>query len=317
MSKVLITGGAGFIGSYLAEYCIKMGDSVTIVDSLSTGSYRNLDDIKHDLIFLHSPVPPDFSTQIFFDNCQFNQIYHLAANVGFFNVLEEPGRKMYENIRGSNWVFDYAKRQKAKVLFTSSSEVYGERFSCPFKEDDRLILGNPNEMRWGYAYSKLVSEYDCLQCGARSVVVRLFNTIGKRQTGKYGMVVPRFVEQVKNNEVVQIYGIGEQTRCFCNVKDVVEALFWLMNTDNTSGEIYNVGSVEEISIMDLMLRIRDVIGQADLKFKLVPYSDAYGCEFNDVMRRVPSIKKVSKAIGWIPRVNLINTLKEIIGDGQV
>jgi UDP-glucose 4-epimerase len=313
--KALVTGGAGFIGSYLAERLLKDGHKVTVVDNLSTGSLKNIKSFrKHpDFDFIKGDIFDSGLMETLAKRC--DVIFHLAAAVGVQLIADQPVRTIETNIGGTEIVLDAANKFGRRILIASSSEVYGKNESIPFCEDDDIVLGSTSLSRWSYACSKAVDEFLGLafyqQYGLGVVISRFFNTIGPRQTGQYGMVVPRFVQSALKNEPIQIYGTGQQRRCFCYVQDVVDAIVKLMLCEKAAGRVYNIGSNEEITIERLADKIIEMTGSKSRK-KFVPYEVAYGRPIEDMMRRVPDLERISKAIRWQPRTRLDETLRIII-----
>ncbi len=313
--NVLVTGGAGFIGSHLAERLLKDGHKVVVIDNLSTGSLQNIkgfgsepgfDFIEGDICdaeLIEAPVR------------QCDAIFHLAAAVGVNLIAEDPVHTIETNIGGTEVVLDVANKFGKKTLIASSSEVYGKSEAAPFREDDDIVLGSTTLSRWSYACSKAIDEFLGLafyrQFGLKVVIARFFNTIGPRQTGCYGMVVPRFVERALRNEPVVIYGTGQQSRCFCYVEDVVEAAVGLMNCEEAAGKVYNVGSDEEITIEALADKIIEITGSKSKK-EFISYEQAYGRPIEDMMRRAPSLERIKGTVGWMPRRNLTESLKLIV-----
>ncbi len=313
--KVLVTGGAGFIGSHLAERLLNDGNQVAVIDNLSSGSLKNIDDIrKHaDFEFIEGDIRNVELMEPLTERCDL--IFHLAAAVGVRLIAEDPVHTIETNIGGTETVLDIANKFGQKILIASSSEVYGKNEDVPFSEEDNIVLGSTSMPRWSYACSKAIDEFLGLafyqQYGLGVVIARFFNTIGPRQTGQYGMVVPRFVRMALENEPVTIYGTGKQTRCFCYVGDVVEAVIRLMNSDETTGRVYNVGSNEEISIEALADKIIEITGSKSEK-KFVPYETAYGRPIEDMMRRVPCIERIRQAVGWQSGTSLDQVLRKIV-----
>lgn len=311
----LITGGAGFVGSHLAEYLLSRGDEVWVVDNLSTGAIRNLDGCQGNPKFhyatgdaLSDPVLAELV-----DRC--DRIFHLAAAVGVRLIVEDPVRTIETNISGTEAVLRLAAKKKKPVLITSTSEVYGKASKIPFNEDDDMVLGPTSTARWAYACSKAVDEFLALAyCRSRNlptVVVRLFNTVGPRQTGQYGMVIPNFVCQALSGKPLTVYGDGKQSRCFGYVGDVVPALVKLMDTPACYGQVFNVGNDREITIEELAKKVRD---RVDPKQKIVyiPYDQAYAKGFEDMQRRVPDLSKIRRAIGYDPSTTIDQILDRVI-----
>ncbi|MBN1763649.1 MAG: GDP-mannose 4,6-dehydratase [Sedimentisphaerales bacterium] len=313
--KALITGGAGFIGSHLAEKLLQTGHEVMVIDDLSTGRMDNIAGIKDDakFQFILESVRNYETMHILAERC--DVIFHLAAAVGVQLILDEPVRTIETNIHGTEVVLEVANKFRKKVVLASTSEVYGKSEAVPFREDDDTVLGSTRFSRWSYACSKAIDEFLGLayyqQYGLPVVVVRLFNTVGPRQTGQYGMVLPRFIQWALQGEPVQIYGTGKQARCFCYVKDVVEALVGLINNPESPGKVYNVGSTEEITIEDLADKIISMTGDKSRK-KYVSYEEAYGKPFDDMMRRVPCLDRIKETIGFEVKTSLNEILENLI-----
>jgi UDP-glucose 4-epimerase len=310
----LITGGAGFIGSHLAEALLKNGKDVAIIDDLSTGSIRNIEHLKADRRFqyvLDTMMNRTVMTEMV-DRA--DVIFHLAAAVGVRLIVESPVRTIETNIKGTELVLELASKKKKKVLIASTSEVYGKANKVPFYEDDDLVLGATNKGRWSYACSKMVDEFLALaywkEKQVPTVVVRLFNTVGPRQTGQYGMVVPRFVVQARRGEPITVYGDGSQRRCFTWVGDVVQALIALSEHPKAVGEVFNLGSMEEVAILELAERTKAVTGSKS-SIVFVPYEQAYAEGFEDMPRRVPSLEKVYEVIKFRPSLSLDGILKSV------
>ena len=311
----LITGGAGFIGSHLAESLLERGDSVTVLDDLSTGSIRNIEHLKGH---------PDFHYEI--DSVEnkpllaelvdgADQVFHLAAAVGVRLVVESPVRTIETNVRCTEIVLAAACKKRKKVFIASTSEVYGKSRDIPFREDGDLVIGATTRGRWSYACSKALDEFLAIaywrERRCPTVIARFFNTVGPRQTGRYGMVVPRFVSQALRNDPITVYGDGQQSRCFTHVKDTVNAAIALMDSDATVGEVYNIGNDEEITILELAERIRELSGSESLiEFK--PYCEVFGENFEDMPRRVPSLEKIRRTVGYDPRYGLDDVLEAVI-----
>ena len=313
--RALITGGAGFIGSHLAERLLNEGHHVSVIDNLSTGSLKNIEHLRshRDFELVTGDIRSTELMTVLIERS--DVIYHLAAAVGVRLIAEDPVRTIATNIGGTEVVLDIAHKFGKKILIASSSEVYGKSEAVPFREEDELVLGSTSLSRWAYACSKAIDEFLGLayhrQYGLAVVIGRFFNTIGPRQTGQYGMVVPRFVQMALNNESVLIYGTGKQTRCFCYVGDLVEAVIGLMNSEQAAGRVYNIGTNEEIAIEDLADKVIEMTGSKSKK-KFVPYEVAYGRPIEDMMRRVPSTERIKETIGWEPKTSLDETLQAIV-----
>jgi len=313
--RILVTGGAGFIGSHLVSRLLNEGDKVVVVDNLSTGSLANIEAFRGDtgFEFVKGDIRSVELMQALAERCE--AIYHLAAAVGVQLIADRPVHTIETNIGGTEVVLDAANKYGRRILLASSSEVYGKNEKIPFCEDDDIVLGSTRFSRWSYACGKAIDEFLGLafyqQYGLEVVIGRFFNTIGPRQTGEYGMVVPRFVGRALKNEPLLIYGNGRQRRCFCSVYDVIEAIIGLMGCDGAAGRVYNVGSVEETTIEGLADRIIGMVGSSSKK-EYISYEAAYGRPIEDMMRRVPSLERIKEMIGWVPKRSLDETLGEII-----
>lgn len=313
--RVLITGGAGFIGSHLSDAYVARGDEVHIVDDLSTGSIENIAHLKGHPRFQYTidtvhnqPVLAELV-----DQC--DVVFHLAAAVGVKLIVESPVRTIETNVRGTEVVLAAANKKKKPVLVASTSEVYGLSQEVPFREDGNLVMGATTKGRWSYACSKAIDEFLALAYWREkklpTTVVRLFNTVGPRQTGQYGMVIPTFVKQALAGRPVTVYGDGNQTRCFGYVGDVVGALVKLMDKREAVGEVFNIGSDEEVSIMELARRVKELTG-SNSEIVTVPYAEAYEEGFEDMPRRVPDTTKARTLVGFRPTVNLDDILRSVI-----
>jgi UDP-glucose 4-epimerase len=312
--QVLITGGAGFIGSHLTQRLLARGDRVAVLDNLSTGTLENIQPLIGHPRFAFAI--DDLSNELVLDRLasQADAIVHLAAAVGVQLVVERPTETIEINVMGTHAVLKAARRYRCRTLIASTSEVYGKGVRVPFNEDDDLLLGASSRSRWSYAASKLLDEFLGLaayrEYGLPVTITRFFNTVGPGQTGRYGMVVPRFVRQALRGEPITVYGDGEQSRCFCHVQDTVRAVQDLLDRPElTAGEIFNIGSQEEVTINGLA---NAVVDRADStsSIKYVPYNEAYAPGFEDMRRRVPDTSKIHAAIGWQPQHNL----EQILGD---
>jgi UDP-glucose 4-epimerase len=311
--RALVTGGAGFIGSHLCERLLEDGWEVYVLDDLSTGSMRNVEHLmpRRDFhLVVDSVLKPAVVNELV-HKC--DVVYHLAAAVGVRLIVEQPVHTLVTNLEGTEVVLDHCSRFDKRVLVASTSEVYGDhREESPLDEGSRRIYGPTTARRWAYADSKAMDEFLALayhqERGLDCVIVRLFNTVGPRQSGMYGMVIPRFVERALADEPLEIYGDGTQTRCFCHVQDTIRALIGVMDAP-ASGEIYNVGSQERIRIIDLAKRILEVTASGS-ELEFVPYDRVYGLGIEDMFHRIPSIDKIAAAIGWAPK----RTLDEILSD---
>lgn len=315
MPHALITGGAGFIGSHLAESLLKAGYEVTIIDNLSTGRIENIESIDRDPHF-RSAIEDIRNIHVMdrlVSEC--DVIFHLAAAVGVQRIISEPIETIETNIGGTEVVLKAARRYRKKVLIASTSEVYGKGIRFPFREDDDSVMGPTTRSRWSYAASKAVDEFLALAYHKETdlpvVIFRLFNTVGPRQRGQYGMVVPRFVRWALAEEPILVYGDGQQQRCFCNVHDVVQAIHELSESSAAIGQVFNIGSAEEVTIAELAERVRSR-ANSQSEIRLVPYDEAYEAGFEDFRRRVPALDKIRQTIEWEPTMRLDETIDQII-----
>ena len=311
----LITGGAGFIGSHLADSLLSRGDEVTVLDDLSTGAIRNIRHLKGQPGFNYvvgTLLNPPLLAELVDDA---DQVFHLAAAVGVRLIVESPVRTIETNVKTTELVLAAACKKKKKVFVASTSEVYGKSAAVPFREDGDLVLGATSRGRWSYACSKAIDEFLAIaywrERHCPTVIGRCFNTVGPRQTGHYGMVVPRFVKQALHDEPITVYGDGHQTRCFTHVSDAVRAMIGLMDADHTVGEVYNLGSEKETPILELAERVKQLT-ESKSPITFVPYTEAYGDNFEDMPRRVPSLEKIHAAIGWEPKIALDEILQSVI-----
>jgi UDP-glucose 4-epimerase len=313
--RVLITGGAGFIGSHLAERHLERGDEVYIIDDLSTGSVENIQHFKThpNLTYYFDTITRHHLTGELVDLC--DVIYHLAAAVGVRLIVESPVKTIETNIQGTEMVLSLAAKKRKRVLIASTSEVYGKRDRIPFREDDDLVMGATNKGRWSYACSKAIDEFLAIaywkEKRVPTVIVRLFNTVGPRQTGRYGMVIPNFVSQALAGEEITVYGDGTQSRCFTHVSDVVGALMQLIEHPQAVGEVYNIGSDKEVTMTELAEQIKELTGSSS-RIVYVPYDEAYEEGFEDMMRRVPDLNKIHSLTGYHPKINLEQILESVI-----
>jgi len=311
----LITGGAGFIGSHLAEHLLAAGQRVLVIDDLSTGRFDNIAPLKGRERFEYyiDTIANEALLAELVDRADW--VFHLAAAVGVMLIVERPVSSIETNIHGTELVLKMAAKKMKRVLITSSSEVYGKGAKVPFSEEDDCVLGPTTKARWSYACGKAIDEFLALayhrERALPVTVVRLFNTVGPRQVGRYGMVVPRFVRQALQGGPITVFGDGQQTRCFCHVRDVVEALLALMRTDRALGQVFNVGSDEEVTISDLAERVRGLIG-GDIEIVHVPYSEAYETGFEDLRRRTPDLTKIRNLIGFEPSMGLDEILDHMV-----
>lgn len=313
--RYLITGGAGFVGSHLAEELLRRGHQVMIIDDLSTGSIENIEPFRSHKNFryvidtvMNRPVLAELV-----DQC--DMIYHLAAAVGVRLIVESPVRTIETNVRATELVLELAAKKLKKVLITSTSEVYGKSQRLPFSEDDDLLIGPPDKGRWSYACSKGIDEFLALAYWREkklpTIVVRLFNTIGPRQTGHYGMVVPNFIRQALAGEPITVFGDGSQSRCFGWVGDVANALIGLGDHPDAVGKVFNIGNDEEVSILELANRIKRIIGSQS-EIRMIPYDQAYEAGFEDMHRRIPNLTRIRELLGYHPTKTLDGMLEAVL-----
>jgi len=313
--KVLITGGAGFIGSHLAEALLEAGHQVTILDDLSTGRFENIAHLEQDPAF--HIVIGDILNEFLVDKLveRADWVFHLAAAVGVELIVKDPLRSLMTNIKGSEVILENVYRYHRKILIASTSEIYGKNVNGPLKEDDDRILGSPLKSRWSYSTSKAVDEILAYvywkEKKVPTIIIRLFNTVGPRQTGYYGMVIPRFVEQALQGRDLTVYGTGDQSRCFLHVNDAVNAMIRLMEHPEAVGQVFNLGSQEEVTIRELAQRVIRLSASSS-KITYVPYDEAYEEGFEDMQRRIPDISKAGRLIGFKPSANLDEILRMVI-----
>jgi len=313
--KILITGGAGFIGSHLAEAMVTAGNEVTVIDDLSTGSQANIEPLLSNprFQFVRGSVCESGVLTVLVERCDL--IFHLAAAVGVQLIVERPVHTISTNIHGTEVVLQLANAFRKKVILASTSEVYGKSTDMPFKEDADIVLGSTRFSRWSYACSKMIDEFLALayfnEFNLQVVICRFFNTIGPRQTGQFGMVVPRFIRKALRDETIEIFGTGNQTRCFCHVADIVQGLSRIMDCPGAVGEVINLGSTESISIKALAEKIVEMTG-SNSTLRLLPYEQVYGRPFDDMLERRPDLTKAERLFGYKPTRSLEQTLSEII-----
>jgi len=313
--RVLITGGAGFVGSHLAEALLERGDEVFIIDNLSTGSMENVVHLKSHARFHYTidTVANEPVLAELIDRCDI--VVHLAAAVGVKLIVEQPVHTIETNVHGTEVVLKHANKKKKLVLIASTSEVYGKSTDVPFRENADLVLGPTTKHRWAYACSKMIDEFLALAYWKERklpvIVVRLFNTVGPRQTGQYGMVIPNFVRQALAGEAITVFGDGTQSRSFTYVGDVVRAMVALINEPRAIGQVFNIGNGNEITIRDLAAKVKTMTGSAS-QIVTIPYDQAYEAGFEDMPRRVPDISRIRELIGYEPTVELDETLARVI-----
>jgi UDP-glucose 4-epimerase len=312
--KILITGGAGFVGSHLADKLIEQGHEITVIDDLSTGRYSNiahLEDKPGFRLIIDTVLNERLMEELIRET---DRVYHMASAVGVKLIMERPVRTIETIFRGTDVVLGFCSRYRKRVLIPSTSEVYGKGTSVPFREEDDLLTGATDKHRWAYACAKTLDEFLALAHWKESrlpvVVVRLFNTVGPRQTGQYGMVVPRFVKAALKNEPVPVHGSGTQSRCFGHVLDVVDALVQLLENPDCFGTVINIGNDEEVSINDLAAKAIKLTGSTS-EIQYIPYEEAYGDGFEDMQRRVPSLEKARKLIGYRPTRRLDDIINDV------
>lgn len=313
--NILITGGAGFIGSHLAEALLEAGHRVHIIDDLSTGSVRNIEAIRKNPAFSYD-LESIFNEKILRESVdRADVIYHLAAAVGVQLIIDKPTHTIRTNVKGTELVLEYASLKNKRVFIASTSEVYGKNPAVPFTEESDLLLGPTTKPRWAYACSKAIDEFLALACHRESglpvTIVRFFNTVGARQTGRYGMVIPRFVAKALAGEPLPVYGDGLQSRCFADVSDVIWALLELLKHESSIGKVFNIGNPEEVSILDLAKKVIAKTGSSS-RIELISFDQAMGADFEDMQRRIPAIERLVKLTGFKPKVNLDGILERII-----
>ncbi|GAX60364.1 nucleoside-diphosphate-sugar epimerase [Candidatus Scalindua japonica] len=328
--RALVTGGSGFVGSHLAERLLEYGYQVTIIDDLSTGSFENIAHLteRPDFNFAIDSITNNVVVDRLVSEC--DVIFHLAAAVGVKLIVEKPVHTIETNVLGTESILKAAQRYRVKVLLASTSEVYGKGNGIPFNEEDDVVLGATTRSRWSYATSKMLDEFLALayykEKGLPVVIFRLFNTVGPRQTGRYGMVIPRFVQQALQGKSLTVYGNGKQSRCFMHIHDAVNAILQLTMCPEAIGGVFNIGSTEEITISNLAHRTLAAINKHRTSYttrdtesmenseqiKFIPYEQAYNSGFEDMHQRVPDISKIQSATGWMPEKHLDNILMDVI-----
>lgn len=309
--KVFITGGAGFIGSHLCDALIAESKEVTILDNMSTGSKKNIAHLEGKIKVFQGDIRDQKLVDSLVENCDL--VLHMAAALGVDNILENPLESIATNFHGSEVVLNAAQKYDKRILIASTSEIYGKNTKQPLSETDDRVIGTPQKLRWTYSDAKASEEATAyslfLTKKLKVSTVRFFNTVGPRQSGRYGMVVPRFINSALRDEPIVIYGDGKQSRVFCHVKDSVKAVLMIVNSSESVGEVYNVGGVGEISILDLAQKIKSVLN-SESKITYLPYGDAYPHGFEDMTRRVPDVSKITRQFKWKPE----NDLDKIISD---
>jgi len=310
--KFLVTGGAGFIGSHLTEKLIQRKDEVIILDNLSTGMPTNLTNIQNNVDLVNGDVLDKKLVDNLVNQCDY--VIHLAAALGVFNIVNKPLESLRTNLMGTENLLESANKNSKPILIASTSEIYGKNDKVPLNEEDDRIIGHPLKSRWSYSEAKAVDEslayFYYLENKLPIRILRFFNTVGPRQVGQYGMVVPRFVTAALRNEPIQVYGSGDQIRCFCHVDDAVRALLLVMDSDKAIGQVFNVGNNQQISIMDLAKKVIEITNSSS-RIEKIAYEDAYPDGFEDMQRRVPDISKIKSVLGWSPEIGLDQIIKDI------
>ena len=310
--KYLVTGGAGFIGSHLAEKLIARGDQAVILDDLSTGTPKNLATFEGKVMFHKGNILDRAIVDRLIAECDY--VVHLAAALGVLKIINKPLESLKTNLQGSGIVLEAADKYKKPVLIASTSEIYGKNDKVPLNEEDDRIIGHPLKSRWSYSEAKAVDEsfayFYHLENKLPVRIVRFFNTVGPRQVGHYGMVVPRFISAALANKPLSVYGSGDQIRCFCHVDDAVRALLLVMDSDKAIGQVFNVGNNQQISIMELAKKVIEIT-RSTSSIEKIAYEKAYPEGFEDMQRRVPDISKIKQVLGWTPEINLDQIIKDI------
>jgi len=310
--RYLVTGGAGFIGSHLVEKLIARGDQVVILDNFSTGTPKNLEVLAGKVTFYEGNILDRVIIEKLVAESDY--VVHLAAALGVFNIVNKPLESLKTNLQGSEVVLEACDRYEKPVLIASTSEIYGKNDKVPLNEEDDRIIGHPLKSRWSYSEAKAVDEslayFYYLENKLPIRIVRFFNTVGPRQVGHYGMVVPRFVSAALKNEALSVYGSGDQIRCFCHVADAVKGLLLVMDSDKAVGQVFNVGNNSQISIMELARKVIEITGSKS-SIEKIAYEKAYPEGFEDMQRRVPDISKIKQVLGWEPEINLDQIIKDI------
>jgi UDP-glucose 4-epimerase len=310
--RYLVTGGAGFIGSHLSERLLDLGNEVVILDNFSTGNKTNLSNLKGGVQIIESELLDKARTEKHLKDCDF--VVHLAAAVGVLNIVNKPLQSLKTNLQGTEIVLEAADRYNKPVLLASTSEIYGKNTKVPLSEEDDRVVGHPLKSRWSYSEAKAVDEslayFYYLENELPVRIVRFFNTVGPRQVGHYGMVIPRFVSAALRGEPLEVYGSGDQIRCFCHIDDAVRALLLVMDSEKTIGEVFNVGNSQQITIMELAKKVIEIT-RSKSSIEKIAYDKAYPEGFEDMQRRVPDISKIKQVLGWTPEINLDQIIKDI------
>jgi len=310
--RYLVTGGAGFIGSHLTEKLISRNDAVVILDNMSTGSSRNTVTFQGKVDLVFGSILDRKVVDKLVEKSDF--VIHLAAVLGVLNIVNKPLDSLRTNLQGTEIILESANNYSKPVLIASTSEIYGKNDKVPLNEEDNRVIGHPLKSRWSYSEAKAVDEslayFYYLENQLPIRIVRFFNTVGPRQVGDYGMVVPRFVSAALRNEPINVYGSGDQIRCFCHVGDAIRALLLVIDSDKAIGEVFNIGNNQQISIMDLAKKVINITG-SNSEIRKIPYSEAYPEGFEDMQRRVPDISKIKNTLGWSPEIGLDQIIRDI------
>lgn len=310
--KYLVTGGAGFIGSHLVETLIKTGSKVTVIDDESTGSFKNLNEVLNQSVIIKGNILDSSLIDRLVPQVDF--VVHLAASLGVLNIVNQPLKSLITNLKGTEIVLSVCDKYRKPVLIASTSEIYGKNDKVPLGEEDDRIIGHPLKFRWSYSEAKAVDEslayFYHFENKLPIRIVRLFNIVGPRQIGQYGMVVPRFVSAALKNEPLAVYGSGDQIRCFCHIDDAVRALLLLIESDKAVGKVFNVGNNQQITIMELAKKVIKITRSTSI-IETIPYEKAYPAGFEDMQRRVPDISKIRNVLGWTPQIGLDQIIQDV------
>lgn len=314
MEEILITGGAGFVGSHLSERYLKMGYKVTVIDNFKTGFEKNLKGLENsqNLELITSDLTSMKKYELDVLVKRSSLVYHLASTVGVDLVDIDPKLTSVNNIKSTMNLLPLLEKHRKKIIFTSTSEVYGSKESGSFHEDDNLVIGSPKKLRWSYACSKLMQEFMIRSFNVDSIIVRLFNVVGPKQTGEFGMVLPRFVDCAKTNKPFKIYGNGQQVRCFCHINDCVDALVTLSKTESCYNEIFNIGNDIESTILELAERVMQISRGTKAEIEMHPYSEVFTKNHDEIMRRVPNISKLRQFINYSPKYSLDDIIRSML-----
>ena len=311
--KYLVTGGAGFIGSHLVEQLVSRGESVTVLDDLSTGNVSNLSKVMSRIEVQDGNILDEVLINRLISKNDY--VVHLAAALGVFNIVNQPLKSLRTNLKGSEIVLEAVDKYKKPILLASTSEIYGKNDKIPLNEEDDRIVGHPLKSRWSYSEAKAIDEslafFYHQENGLPIRIIRFFNTSGPRQVGDFGMVLPRFVSSALRNEQISVFGDGSQTRCFCHVSDTVRAILLVMDSEKSVGQVFNVGNDQQISIMELANMVVKT-ARSSSRIATLPYAEAYAEGFEDMLRRVPDISKIKKSLGWSPKIGLDQIIQDVV-----